>query len=141
MSLMLRYLAKRLAFMGLTVLAVCALTFFLMNIIPGGTAELILKHTILEMEEIPTDEQIAEISSRYNLHDPLYIQFGRWLSSALEGDLGSSYIQKKLSPGAKSAPAARNKLTDAVIDALDTDAPGAKDASTTARLKATGWRL
>lgn len=95
MSLMLRYLAKRLAFMGLTVLAVCALTFFLMNIIPGGTAELILKHTILEMEEIPTDEQIAEISSRYNLHDPLYIQFGRWLSSALEGDLGSSYIQKK----------------------------------------------
>jgi peptide/nickel transport system permease protein len=92
---MLRYLLKRLAFMGLTILAVCALTFFLMNIIPGGTAELILKHTVLELEEIPTDEQIAEISSQYNLHDPLYIQFGRWLASALQGDLGSSYIQKK----------------------------------------------
>lgn len=92
---MLRYLLKRLSFMGMTVLAVCALTFFLMNIIPGGTAELILKHTVLELEEIPTDEQIAEISSQYNLHDPLYIQFGRWLASALQGDLGSSYIQKK----------------------------------------------
>lgn len=92
---MLRYLLKRLAFMGLTILAVCALTFFLMNIIPGGTAELILKHTVLELEEIPTDEQIAEISSQYNLHDPLYIQFGRWLACALQGDLGSSYIQKK----------------------------------------------
>lgn len=92
---MLRYLIRRLAFMGVTVLAVCALTFFLMNIIPGGTAELILKHTVLEIEEIPTDEQIAEISSRYNLHDPLYIQFGHWLVSALNGDLGSSYIQKK----------------------------------------------
>ena len=90
-----RYLFKRLAFMGVTVLAVCALTFFLMNIIPGGTAELILKHTVLELEEIPTDEQIAEISSRYNLHDPLYIQFGNWLAGALQGDLGSSYIQKK----------------------------------------------
>ena len=92
---MLRYLIRRLAFMGVTVLAVCVLTFFLMNIIPGGTAELILKHTVLEIEEIPTDEQIAEISSRYNLHDPLYIQFGHWLVSALNGDLGSSYIQKK----------------------------------------------
>lgn len=92
---MMGYLLKRLAFMGVTVLAVCALTFFLMNIIPGGTAELILKHTVLELEEIPTDEQIAEISSRYNLHDPLYIQFGNWLAGALQGDLGSSYIQKK----------------------------------------------
>jgi len=67
---MMGYLLKRLAFMGVTVLAVCALTFFLMNIIPGGTAELILKHTVLELEEIPTDEQIAEISTQYNLHDP-----------------------------------------------------------------------
>jgi peptide/nickel transport system permease protein len=92
---MLRYLLKRLASMGLTVLAVCALTFFLMNIIPGGTAELILKHTVLEIDDIPTDEQIAIVSSQYNLHDPLYIQFGRWLVSALQGDLDSSYIQKK----------------------------------------------
>lgn len=92
---MLRYLLKRLASMGLTVLAVCALTFFLMNIIPGGTAELILKHTVLEIDDIPTDEQIAIVSSQYNLHDPLYIQFGRWLASALQGDLDSSYIQKK----------------------------------------------
>lgn len=92
---MLRYLLKRLAFMGLTILAVCALNFFLMNIIPGGTAELILKHTVLQLEEIPTDEQIAAISSQYNLHDPLYIQFGRWLAGALQGDLGNSYIQKE----------------------------------------------
>lgn len=92
---MLRYLLKRIAFMGLTILAVSGLTFFLMNIIPGGTAELILKHTVLELEEIPTSEQIAEISSQYNLHDPLNIQFGRWLADALHGDLGSSYILKK----------------------------------------------
>ncbi|RQW81001.1 MAG: ABC transporter permease [Methanothrix sp.] len=92
---MFHYLLKRLAFMGLTILAVSGLTFFLMNIIPGGTAELILKHTVLELEEIPTSEQIAEISSQYNLHDPLYIQFGRWLADALHGDLGSSYILKK----------------------------------------------
>jgi peptide/nickel transport system permease protein len=95
MKQMLSYLFKRIAFMCGTVLAVSALTFFLMNIIPGGTAELILKHTVLEMEEIPTDEQIAEIASRYNLHDPLYVQFGHWLTSALQGDLGSSYIQNK----------------------------------------------
>ena len=95
MNQMLRYLLKRLAFMGLTILAVCALNFFLMNTIPGGTAEQILKHTVLQMEEIPTNEQIAAISNQYNLHDPLYIQFGRWLAGALQGDLGTSYIQKE----------------------------------------------
>jgi peptide/nickel transport system permease protein len=90
------YLAKRGIYMVITVFIVCALTFFLMNIIPGGTAELILKHTFVGLEESATDEQIAEISDRYNLNDPLYMQFFRWMSNCiLNRDIGTSYVYHK----------------------------------------------
>lgn len=82
--------------MALTLFAVCALTFFLMNVIPGGTAELILKHTFVGLEESVTEEQISQISSRYNLDDPLYLQFFRWIREAfVTGDIGTSYVFKK----------------------------------------------
>jgi len=91
-----RYFLKRFGFMALTVFAVCALTFFLMNAIPGGTAELILKHTFVGLEESVTEEQLNQISSRYNLNDPLYIQFFRWVKSAASGEgIGTSYVFKK----------------------------------------------
>lgn len=82
--------------MALTLFAVCALTFFLMNVIPGGTAEIVLKHTFVGLEESVTDEQLNQISDRYDLDDPLYLQFFRWIKEAvLRGDIGTSYVFKK----------------------------------------------
>ncbi|WP_292388147.1 ABC transporter permease [Methanosarcina sp. UBA5] len=91
-----KYLLKRAGFMILTLFAVCALTFFLMNVIPGGTAELVLKHTLVGLEDSVSKEQVNQISSRYNLDDPLYIQFFRWIKEAIvTGDIGTSYVFKK----------------------------------------------
>ncbi|AKB26975.1 Oligopeptide transport system permease protein OppB [Methanosarcina siciliae T4/M] len=91
-----KYFLKRAGFMALTLFAACALTFFLMNVIPGGTAELIIKHTFVGLEESVTEEQIQQISSRYDLDDPLYLQFFRWIKEAvLRGDIGTSYVFKK----------------------------------------------
>jgi peptide/nickel transport system permease protein len=91
-----KYFFKRIGFMVFTVFAVCALTFFLMNIIPGGTAELIIKHTVVGIEDSVTKEQLDQVSDRYNLNDPLYIQFFNWVKNALlKGDIGTSYVFKK----------------------------------------------
>lgn len=82
--------------MALTLFAVCALTFFLMNVIPGGTANLVIKHTFVGLEESVTEEQLNQISDRYDLDDPLYLQFFRWIKEAvLKGDIGTSYVFKK----------------------------------------------
>lgn len=82
--------------MALTLFAVCALTFFLMNVIPGGTANLVLKHTFVGLEESVTEEQLNQISDRYDLDDPLYLQFFRWIKEAVfKGDIGTSYVFKK----------------------------------------------
>jgi len=91
-----KYLLKRVGFVVITLFAVCALTFFLMNIIPGGTAEMILKYTFVGLENSVSQEQINQISGRYNLDDPLYIQFFRWIKEAVvTGDIGTSYVFKK----------------------------------------------
>lgn len=91
-----KYFIKRVGFMALTIFAVCALTFFLMNVIPGGTAKLVLKHTFVGLEESVTDEQLNQISDKYDLDDPLYLQFFRWIKEAvLRGDIGTSYVFKK----------------------------------------------
>jgi peptide/nickel transport system permease protein len=93
---MYKYIFKRIVFMLITVFAVFAMTFFLMNVIPGGTSEMILKHTFIGLEESATDEQIAQISDRYNLNEPLYIQFIEWIKGGLlEGDLGTSFVYHK----------------------------------------------
>ncbi len=65
----------------------------------GGTAELILKHTLVGLEESATEEQLSQISNRYNLDDPLYLQFFRWVKEALlrGGDIGTSYVYKNRS--------------------------------------------
>ncbi|NPE29260.1 ABC transporter permease [Methanococcoides sp. SA1] len=90
---MYRYVLKRTFFMFVTVFAACALTFLLMNAIPGATPELILKHTFVGLEESATDVQIAELSERYNLNSPLYIQFFEWVKGGiLRGDIGTSYV-------------------------------------------------
>ena len=90
---MIRFLLKRLTFMIITLLGVCLLTFFLMSYIPGSTAEMILKYTVTGLEESATQDQLAQISSQYNLNDPLYIQFIHWVGNAVfHGDLGNSFL-------------------------------------------------
>lgn len=82
--------------MAITLFAVFALTFFLMNVIPGATSEMILKHTFIGLEESATQEQLAQVSEIYNLNDPLYIQFIDWLKGGIcEGDLGMSFVYHK----------------------------------------------
>lgn len=91
-----KYLLKRFVSMLITLLVVCAMTFFLMNMIPGETSQIILKYTFLGLEQTATDEQMTELSEKYNLNDPLYLQFFSWLKQGLlHGDIGTSYVYHK----------------------------------------------
>lgn len=93
---MYRYILKRILFMIFSVFVACMMTFMLMNVIPGGTPQLILKHTFVGLEESVTDEELSMISQRYNLDDPLYLQFFRWMQTGLlQGDLGTSYVYNR----------------------------------------------
>jgi peptide/nickel transport system permease protein len=87
------YLARRLAFLVLTVLAASALAFVLLHAVPGGSAETIARHTLVGLDEEVSTEMITEVSAQYNLVDPLWRQYLTWLIAAVtRGDLGTSFV-------------------------------------------------
>ncbi len=77
---MLGYTLKRMAISVLTLLLVAAITFFLMNAIPGSPF----------MTEKSTPQQIALANAKYGLDKPLIVQFGNYLKNLAKGDMGVS---------------------------------------------------
>ncbi len=77
-----KYIFKRVISSLLTLFVVITLTFFMMRAIPGGpfTDEKAIPSFVLE-----------KIMNRYQLNDPLYIQYGRYLWNVICFDLGPSY--------------------------------------------------
>ena len=74
------YVLKRIVVSVLTLLLVAAITFFLMNAIPGSPF----------MTEKSTPQQIELANAKYGLDKPLIVQFGNYLKNLIKGDLGVS---------------------------------------------------
>lgn len=85
---MLRYIIKRLILMFATVFIITTITFFLMHSIPGGpfSSDRVLP---VEVEEA--------INEKYNLNDPLYIQYFDYLKSIAKFDFGPSFKYQSIS--------------------------------------------
>jgi len=76
------FVLRRLLWLALTLWIVFTASFFLMRAVPGGPFS----------QERELEPEIAElIRERYRLNDPLWKQYGRELTAALQGDLGYSY--------------------------------------------------
>ena len=76
-------------------LAVTFTTFLLTSLLPGDPAVNILGTSA-------TPEAVAELHVRLHLDDPLISRYGRWLGSAVTGDLGTSPFTNKPVAGALS---------------------------------------
>lgn len=77
------YVLKRLLAAIPTLLLVAASVFFLMRLIPGDPALLILG-------DAATPESVADLRAAMGLDRSLPVQFGLWLSQVAAGDLGLS---------------------------------------------------
>lgn len=79
---MLAYIIKRIFNAVLVLWVVITITFGLMHAIPGGpfTVEKSLPPVVLK-----------SIEERYKLNDPLYKQYGDYLTNLVQGDLGPSF--------------------------------------------------
>ncbi|HEY9155350.1 MAG TPA: ABC transporter permease, partial [Opitutaceae bacterium] len=63
------------------------LTFITINITPGDPAIAILGGA----ESVPTPAVLAHVRAEYHLDQPLYKQYGFYISKLVRGDLGDSY--------------------------------------------------
>ncbi len=77
------YIAKRLFHLTLILLGVSVLVFLMLRMIPGDPARLLLG-------EFATQDDLARLRSQMGLDRSYPIQYGIYLSSLLQGDLGNS---------------------------------------------------
>ena len=82
---MTRFLLSRLALLVPTLLGVLAVTFLLLYVAPGDPVQAMVG-------ERADSATIARLRGELHLDDPLPMQFGRYLSGVVRGDLGRSYV-------------------------------------------------
>lgn len=80
-----RYIVKRILLAIVSLFAIITLTFFLMNLMPGDPF----------MSEKATEENRAILIAKYGLDQPVYVQYGKYLSNLFRGDMGTSYVLQK----------------------------------------------
>jgi peptide/nickel transport system permease protein len=71
----------------IVLLLVSAITFFLVNLAPGGPSAL------MRMDATP--EQRDAIARRFGLDQPVPVRYAEWLGGALHGDLGTSMLTQE----------------------------------------------
>src|SRR5699024_9444733 len=80
---MFTFIVRRLLQTIPVLIGVTILVFSLMHLIPGDPAQ------IMAGESAPL-EQVENIRERLGLNDPLPVQYGKYVSNVVQGDLGSS---------------------------------------------------
>ena len=78
---MLLFILKRVIYGIATLFAITTLTFFLLHSLPGDP---------MASEKAIPEAVRAELRAQYNLHKPLYVQYGYYLKNLVKGDLGVS---------------------------------------------------
>lgn len=82
---MFKYIVKRIALAIVTIWAVATLTFFLMNMVPGGP---------FLSEKAISPQATAALEAKYGLDKPLGEQYITYMVDALHGDFGDSLKQR-----------------------------------------------
>jgi peptide/nickel transport system permease protein len=82
------YVVNRLLSVLLTLFLISLITFGVTNILPGDVAMMI-------MGTQSNPEALEGLRQSLGLHDPLIVQYGRWIGGMLTGDWGNSLIFKK----------------------------------------------
>ncbi len=82
---MVKYILKRLGMAVVTIWLVATLTFFLMNMVPGGP---------FLSEKAVSPKALAALEEKYGLDKPLFEQYLTYMKGAVHGDFGDSLKQR-----------------------------------------------
>ncbi|MCP4721637.1 MAG: ABC transporter permease, partial [Desulfobacteraceae bacterium] len=85
---MLQYIFKRLLFAIPILFAVVTLVFFVVRMAPGDPAQVILGDSA-------SHESLTALRTELGLDRPILVQYGEFIFSVIQGDLGDSIIRKQ----------------------------------------------
>ena len=81
------FLIKRTVQAILVILAISAITFFVLNVVPGDPVRIMLG-------DLASEESLETVRHRMGLDQPIGVQYFNWLTNMLHGDFGDSYFQR-----------------------------------------------
>jgi peptide/nickel transport system permease protein len=82
---MLKYLIQRTVQLIPILVIISVIVFLIMYLLPGDPAMLMLTG-----QSATSMEQVERLREQMGLNDPIYVQYGRFLAGAIQGDLGTS---------------------------------------------------
>jgi len=85
---MVKYILNRILWLIPVILAASFIVFFILDIAPGSVLDLIVTDGM-------TEEDIAELATRYHLDKPLLVRYLMYMWDFVRGDLGESIILKQ----------------------------------------------
>lgn len=91
--------------------AVATLVFFMLRLVPGDPIAAMLA-------EVGGAEEIAALRAKLGLDAPLYVQYGKWLWHALQGDFGASIYGSRVPVSQIIAEALPRTLSLALLSAV-----------------------
>lgn len=83
-----RYIARRLVQMVPVVLGITIVVFFLLRLVPGDPAVIILGNKA-------TPENVARLNKSLGLDKPMIVQYGYFMRNLVKGDLGDSLYYRR----------------------------------------------
>jgi peptide/nickel transport system permease protein len=82
-AIIIRFISQRILQSAVVIFIVATLTFFLINLAPGGPS------AVTRIEASAAERQA--LIERYQLDKPILVRYGQWLKNAATGDLGVSF--------------------------------------------------
>lgn len=97
------YVLRRLMLVPVTLLLISLLFFFMLRTIPGDFVDFLfaeeggsgIGQRITGQTGSAEEEWERLVRDRYGLADPIHVQYVRWISHLVTGDLGNSYVNQK----------------------------------------------
>lgn len=86
---MLKYTIKRVLLLIPTLFIVLTIVFCLMKLVPGSPI-----YAMTQGEEY-TPEELYQLEEELGFHDPILVQYGRYLAGIAKGDWGTSYMNSR----------------------------------------------
>ena len=91
---MLAYIIKRLFLIIPVLLVVSLLSFLIIQLPPGDFVDAYIQGERGRGRSVSAEEE-ASLRARFGVDDPMLVQYGRWMSRIIQGDLGFSLALKE----------------------------------------------
>ena len=87
---MLAYIIRRLIYLIPVLFVLTVVVFAFVQMLPGDIIDVMMGE-----EDIEDPEVRLALEKEFGLNEPIYVQYGKWISRVLQGDLGKSLITRR----------------------------------------------